>query len=170
MIRSLEPDRSSRSAWQGLAWLALPLLLVVLMLGAACGGDDDQASTSGTSGAGETTLTIKVSDVLRFEPSELTVTAGKPVVLQVENTGSMVHDFSIEQIGISDTDMMGESHDMEHMPTGAAMDMDMHMAVDPGQMAELHFTPTQAGEFTFFCSVAGHQEAGMHGTLNVSGA
>jgi uncharacterized cupredoxin-like copper-binding protein len=143
-------------------------LLVVLLLGAACGGDDDEASATAISSGGETSLTIKMSDALRFEPAELRVTAGTPVVLTAENDGSMVHDFSIEQIDADDIDMMGESEDMEHMSTGEAMEFDMHMAVDPGKMAELHFTPTQPGEYTFFCSQSGHQDAGMEGKLIVS--
>jgi uncharacterized cupredoxin-like copper-binding protein len=32
----------------------------------------------------------------------------------------------------------------------------------------IEFTPSQPGEYEFFCSVPGHKEAGMRGTMVVS--
>ena len=43
----------------------------------------------------------------------------------------------------------------------------MHMAVANGASGTSEFTPTTPGTFTFFCTVAGHKEAGMTGTLTV---
>ena len=45
---------------------------------------------------------------------------------------------------------------------------DLHVAVDGGASGTLEFTPTAAGEYEFTCTVTGHAEGGMMGTLTVS--
>ncbi len=41
------------------------------------------------------------------------------------------------------------------------------MAALMGQTNTIEFTPTKPGTYEFFCTVAGHKEAGMVGTLVV---
>ena len=55
-------------------------------------------------------------------------------------------------------------HDMGNM---GGMEPELHVAALMGQMATLEFTPTKPGTYEFFCTVAGHKEAGMKGTLVV---
>ncbi|MDA0302102.1 MAG: plastocyanin/azurin family copper-binding protein [Chloroflexi bacterium] len=43
----------------------------------------------------------------------------------------------------------------------------MHVAAEAGRVAEIEFTPTQAGTYVFYCTVPGHREAGMEGKLIV---
>ena len=42
--------------------------------------------------------------------------------------------------------------------------------VAPGQSGEMIWTFNRAGEFDFACLIAGHYQAGMVGTIRVSGA
>jgi uncharacterized cupredoxin-like copper-binding protein len=44
----------------------------------------------------------------------------------------------------------------------------VHMAADVGQTETLEFTPNKPGTYTFFCTVAGHKEAGMTGKLAIT--
>jgi uncharacterized cupredoxin-like copper-binding protein len=53
--------------------------------------------------------------------------------------------------------MMGDMHDAPKL----------HVAAGPGAQAKLTFTPSRAGTYEFFCTVVGHKEAGMAGTLTV---
>ena len=39
----------------------------------------------------------------------------------------------------------------------------------PGMSASVMFTPTQIGEYEFYCTIPGHREAGMVGRLIVRG-
>ena len=43
-----------------------------------------------------------------------------------------------------------------------------HVAADAGETAEGGFRADQAGRLTFYCSVEGHREDGMEGTLVVN--
>ena len=44
---------------------------------------------------------------------------------------------------------------------------DIDVVLQPGESGTLSFTPTEAGEYEFYCTVIGHREAGMVGTLTV---
>ncbi len=129
------------------------LLVSVVFLLTACGG----------SSAPATEVTVEETDFL-FSPDTITVPLGKPVTLTITNGGVVEHDFGIQQIGVSDVSMgheEGMSHDM------GAMELDLHVATQPNSVSTITFTPTEAGEYEFFCSVPGHKEAGMMGKLTV---
>lgn len=79
----------------------------------------------------------------KFEPAMLTVKAGQPVRVIVSNTGVLEHTFTITDLGV-----------------------DTKLPV--GQTATVEFTSTKSGTFELFCSVPGHREAGMVGTLVVN--
>ena len=130
----------------------------VLALGAfaACGDDDDSKE-----GAQE--VRVAMSDNLRFEPDEIRVKAGKPVMLVIDNSkNSALHDFTVDKMPVMDVDVgMGAEHGMGDKMTA------LHMAMDPGKKGEMRFTPTEAGRYEFYCAVTGHAEAGMKGKLVV---
>jgi uncharacterized cupredoxin-like copper-binding protein len=49
----------------------------------------------------------------------------------------------------------------------AAVEPVLHVAAEPGATNRLSFTPTKPGTYEFMCTVAGHKEAGMAGTMVV---
>lgn len=109
-------------------------------------------------------LTVQAQD-LAFTPTTLEVTAGQPVKLTLQNNGALDHDFSIMEFP-----MQGEAEStggMEH-DMGDAAEPELHVAAAAGQSAALDFTPTKPGTYEFWCTVAGHKEAGMAGTLAVT--
>ena len=62
----------------------------------ACGGDDDDDADAGaTAGGAEQTLTVEATDALKFEPDQLTATAGVIRIVQ-DNTGAITHTFVID--------------------------------------------------------------------------
>lgn len=141
----------------------LPLLVLALAAFAlvACGGDDD-ADTNGD-GNGTTTAPAEreegaagdqAGNTISFEASadsglaytedEVTAKAGKATI-EFVNAQQMAHDVVIEdQAGndIARTDIITD----ETATTTANL---------------------KPGEYTFYCSVPGHREAGMEGTLTV---
>lgn len=108
-------------------------------------------------------LTVTAVD-LAYEPETLEVMAGRPVILTMVNEGAIEHDFSIMEIHV---EAVGEVHEEEMEHEMGGMDPELHFAAHAGETSSLEFTPTEAGSYEFFCSVAGHKEAGMVGTLVV---
>lgn len=76
-----------------------------------------------------------------FDPEEITVTTGEDIAI-VLSSDDLLHDFTIDEI-------------------------DVHVAADRGETAEGGLRAEEAGEYTYYCTVAGHREAGMEGTLVV---
>jgi uncharacterized cupredoxin-like copper-binding protein len=133
------------------------LLTVVAVSVSAC--------ASGASSSAQTTLTVEAVD-LGFNPASLEVTAGEAVELVLQNSGVLEHDFSVQEFpteGMAE-ETGGSGHDGGHDGSEAP---DLHVAALGGQSATLEFTPTKAGTYEFWCTVAGHKEAGMTGTLVV---
>jgi uncharacterized cupredoxin-like copper-binding protein len=107
-------------------------------------------------------LTLTTSS-FSFTPEVLVVDVNKPVRLTFTNDSPVEHDFSVLDIGVlqvSVTEVSDHAMAMDHMPA-------LHMSAAPGETAVLEFTPTQPGTYEFFCTIAGHKEAGMVGTLIV---
>ena len=138
-------------------WVSRVGLGLGLSLAAAC--------SSPLGGAPAMALPVEAME-FAFTPATLEVTAGQPVALTLTNSGTLEHDFSILEFpieGAAGTDG-GMDHDMGEM----AEQPDLHAAAGAGQSATLEFTPSKPGTYEFYCTVAGHKEAGMVGTLVVA--
>lgn len=140
--------------------LALALASVALV---ACGSSDDDTTT--TSGGGETTNGAAAGggggkeeagggSTLKFEAdpggdlayttTSATAKAGT-VTVDFNNPQALTHDVAIE-------DSSGEEVGATELITSGSDSTTVEL---------------EPGEFTFFCSVPGHREAGMEGTLTV---
>jgi plastocyanin len=141
--------------------LALVLSLLALAgLGlAACGGDDDngttEAATTGSSttttaggggGGGGGTIQVEAdpSGQLAYTETSLSAPAGDDTI-QFNNPASLGHDVVIED---ADGNEVARTDVITDDTTTATANL-------------------QSGEYTYFCSVDGHREAGMEGTLTV---
>jgi plastocyanin len=140
---------------------ALILIAVVALAGfglAACGGgggggeDTTAAATTTTetapAGGGGGASTVDISapadGSLAFDQTDLTTKAGA-VTINFDNPAALSHDVKVEDS--SGTELGG---------TDLVSQGDATATVD-----------LQPGSYTFFCSVPGHREAGMEGTLTV---
>jgi plastocyanin len=118
---------------------------------AGCGGDDEEepAATpeqtqepAAGGGGGETVEVASPADGgLSFEPAELTAPAGE-VTFTYNNPSQVPHAFDIEDVEGGETDTITESE--------ASVTVQL-----------------EAGEYTFYCPVGNHRQAGMEGTLTV---
>jgi plastocyanin len=126
---------------------------------AACGDDDDdggdttaaattQAETTAGGGGGGAGGTVQVSSPsgsdLAYNQTTLSAPAGT-VTVDYTNPQPISHDVTIE-----------DSSGQEIGGTDLVSDGTAEATVD-----------LQPGSYTFFCSVPGHREAGMEGTLTV---
>lgn len=95
-----------------LALAAVAALLVVG--GAACGSDDDdevaedEPAASDTTGTEATTTVGLEAKDISFTPTELELEAGDAVI-EVENTGQLLHNLTIEDLDIDQDVAGGES-------------------------------------------------------------
>ena len=130
-------------------------ILAICMLG-ACG-----SAASSTATIQKFTVTARE---FVFDPLELDVTSGQPVEITLQNQGTMEHDFSIQEIDLAGAPTATGAMDMHHMMSGMPK---LHVAAAAGSQGTLTFTPMKAGQYQFYCTVAGHKEAGMVGVLTV---
>lgn len=145
---------------------ALLVLALAVFALAACGGGDDttssstepapEATTEGNAnagggsneagGGGGATLSFEADPegALAYTTTEATTEAGK-VTVEFDNPQSLTHDVAIE--------------DSSGKEVGAT-----ELIADGSDSTTVDLKP---GTYTFFCSVPGHREAGMEGTLTV---
>lgn len=141
--------------------LAAVLLITVLALLTACGAEE-------TPSVPPVSLDLTATDIA-FDITRLEVLAGQPVRLTLSNKGALEHDFSIMEMPLAGDVMTNEiedemaGHDMSSM----GEEPEIHVAAPTGGGNTIEFTPSDPGEYTYFCTVAGHKEAGMVGTLVV---
>ncbi|GJM40258.1 MAG: hypothetical protein DHS20C20_05400 [Ardenticatenaceae bacterium] len=141
--------------------LAVVLLITVLAFLTACGAEDPTPVPP-------VSLGLTATDIA-FDITRLAVMAGQPVRLTLNNEGALEHDFSIMEMPVAgdvradevEAEMPG--HDMGSMEE----EPEIHVAAPMNGSNTIEFTPSESGEYTYFCTVAGHKEAGMVGTLVV---
>jgi uncharacterized cupredoxin-like copper-binding protein len=109
------------------------------------------------------TVTFRMSDKMRFDPSSITVKQGETIRFVVRNNGKLMHEmvFGTPQELKQHADLMKKFPDMEHDEPYMA-----HVA--PGKTEEIIWQFTKAGEFDFACLIAGHFDAGMMGKVKVT--
>ncbi len=119
-------------------WL-LSALGAVALVASACGGDHGHTEASDVPDGART---IEMTgDQFRFSPDRITVSEGEGVAIRLTSE-DLEHDFVIDEF-------------------------DAHVGAKAGETATGGFTASRAGTYTFYCSVPGHREAGMTGTLEV---
>lgn len=115
-------------------------------------------------GSGKQTVKIEIKN-MAFDKKEIAVKAGVPVELVLINKDTVVHDLSVDTIDITvGTEAPDDGHDHEH----GKKQPDLHVSARPGKKGTVIFTPLKEGTYTFYCTVEGHEMAGMKGTLVVS--
>lgn len=86
-------------------------------------------------------VTVEGSDDFSFSPATLTIDADSDVSVTFENVGDVPHDWTVEELGIQLSAAGGES--------------------------ETSTINAPAGTYEVICTIPGHADAGMTGTLVV---
>ena len=121
---------------------ALAPVFVALLAAAACtgGGESEVAPAASAS------LAVSLAD-FALNPDRLSAPAGTELTISVTNDGHAPHTFAVDTgAGVRETPQLG-----------------------PGAAATLVVPPLEPGEYRIFCSVPGHEDLGMVGSLKVSG-
>jgi uncharacterized cupredoxin-like copper-binding protein len=108
------------------------------------------------------TITVEMTDQMRFTPSQITVKRGEIVRFVPVNNGKVMHEMVL---GTSaelqqHAEMMKKHPGMKHDAPNMA-----HVA--PGANGQIGWQFSNAGEFFYGCLVPGHFDAGMVGRIVV---
>ena len=174
-------------AWKRFLML-FGLIAVVALLGAAC-GDGDSVDSSDTvdeldAHAVEGAYLVNAGDFagkaaadwanakhvkiemneFNFVPNDLTFETGMPYIVELVNNGDVKHEFTAEEFFASVAWRKAESAESE-----VKVPYFTEIEVFAGKSVELYFVPIVPGEFGLVCEIEGHLEAGMLGTITVTG-
>ena len=114
-----------------------------ILIGTLIAGMPKAGSSVGVSPETLAALPALAAQNLKFDQAELHAKVGETVALRLDNRDNEAHSFDIDAFNL-------------HIPLPAS------------QSGAAVFKPTQAGTYTFYCSLPGHREAGMVGTLIVA--
>lgn len=129
------------------------------------GGHHADADSIGLPGKADKvtrTVSVDMTDGMRFTPADITAKRGETIRFVVKNSGKVKHEmvFGTENDLKEHYEMMKKFPEMEHA------DENM-VTVKPGQTGEIIWQFTKAGKINFACLQPGHYDAGMKGTVTV---
>lgn len=121
--------------------LAVALTAVALAAcGGSGGGNEGNGNAEAPVGASADAVTIAATE-FKFDPASFSLPADTDVELVIENKGVVEHDITVDELGVK-----------VYATGGKTVGETVNAA---------------AGTYTFYCSIPGHREAGMEGTLTV---
>ncbi len=130
------------------------ILILTLLFGLALTACE---SSGGGSSSGGSTYNVTMTD-FKFQPDTLNVSAGQKVTVNLKNTGSVQHTFTVMKTPVSGSYTQADAANIYFNSD----------VVQPGASKTVTFTaPSTPGTYQFICTVQGHLEAGMHGSLVV---
>ena len=108
------------------------------------------------------TITLRMTDDMRFTPAHIEVREGDTIRLRAANQGQVLHEIVIGTKAELDqhAEMMKKHPGMEHDEPYMA-----HVAA--GKKGDIVWHFNRAGSFDFACLIPGHYQAGMTGTITV---
>jgi uncharacterized cupredoxin-like copper-binding protein len=154
--------------------LFMTALLVAVMPAAHAHGDKHAPAAAyqaeqkdwgimGDKRAAARTITLDMSDAMRFTPDKITVREGDTVRFLLRNKGRLLHEMVIgtdEELR-EHAALMAKFPNMEHDAPYMA-----HVAA--GKAGEIVWQFNRPGTFEFVCLIPGHYEAGMRGSITVT--
>ncbi len=87
-------------------------------------------------------VTVNGTD-FAFSPSAISTKVGRTVTVTLKNGVQFAHNFVISDLSVQSK------------------------TIRPGESDTVMFTPSKAGKFTYICTIPGHADKGMIGTLTV---
>ena len=118
---------------------------------AACGGGGSQAPTTSQPAASQpaasagqpsgTTISVGATE-FAFDPATIVIPAGGGATVTLINKGTVEHDITVDALSVK-------------------------IFAKPGDTVSGTVT-AKAGTYEFYCSIPGHKQAGMVGTLTVN--
>jgi FtsP/CotA-like multicopper oxidase with cupredoxin domain len=131
-----------------IGWSIAAAAIVMVLVGTACTASSGSASGQTADLAAASMYAVTLSDELKITPAMIDAPANAPLTFTVTNEGKGEHSFAVQ-----------------------AADQTYETAMlDGGATATLEVPGLPAGNYEYLCTVPGHADAGMKGTLMVADA
>ena len=126
-------------------------------------GDADAIGVAGQAAKVTRTVSVDMTDAMRFTPTSISAKQGETIRFTVKNSGQVKHEFVLgTQKELKEHyELMKKFPEMEHS------DPNM-VTVAAGKTGEVIWRFTKAGKIDFACLQPGHYDAGMKGAVNVA--
>jgi uncharacterized cupredoxin-like copper-binding protein len=131
-----------------IGWSIAAAAIGMVLVGMACTASSGSASVQTADAASASTYAVTLSDELKIMPAMIDAPANAPLTFDITNEGKSQHSFAVQ-----------------------APDQTYETAMlDGGATATLSVPSLPEGNYEYLCTVPGHADAGMKGTLMVAGA
>ena len=120
------------------------LLIVLVLVLAACGGGDATGGDTGGDAGGGSSATIEASDTLKWLPANIEATTGEALTINITGGQALEHNFQWAD------------------ESAVALTL---AATEDGAVTRTFDAP---GTYDFYCTTPGHKEAGMVGAVTVN--
>ena len=128
-----------------LSWRRVVAVVALGVMLAACSGSDGSGSSSYKEPTGPAVATVSLeSGNTFFKPDKVTASPPGIIEMKLKNIESGIHDLVIRDVPGFQLEVSGE---------GDTVSRKVKLA---------------KGKYEFYCTIPGHEEAGMKGTLTVS--
>lgn len=147
--------------------IAIPGILLAMSAMAsgnhAGGHDADAIGKPGVASKVTRTVTVDMTDDMRFHSSNIAVKQGETIRFVAKNSGKVKHEMVLGTIKDlkEHYEVMKKNPEMEHAENNM-------VTVAPGKSGEIIWQFTKTGKVDFACLQPGHYEAGMKGLVNVA--
>ena len=92
-------------------------------------------------GSNQSSLALELNEYT-FTPQDIISKVGQTSTINLRNSGSLTHTFTVR-------------------------DLNIDLSIPPGESDSIDITPTTVGSYELECTIPGHKDLGMHGTITV---
>lgn len=93
----------------------------------------------------------------KYNPVEFKIKNEQQVTINFKNTGAVEHDIQIDGLEAEIINMESHRHGAEGI----------HIHAMPGEQSSITFKALKTGVFEYYCTLPGHKESGMIGSISV---
>ncbi len=108
-------------------------------------------------------MTIELNE-MSFTPNDIIMEAGKPYIVTLTNIGAVKHEFTASEFFRTVATRKAETAESE-----VKVPFFTEIEVFAGKSVDLYLIPLIPGTYELKCEIEGHFEAGMFGTITVTG-
>lgn len=137
------------------------MLLAVPLVAWACG---DGAGNDEAAGESDPAVSV-IAQNTKFSPAEFTIASREEVTLALENRDAFEHDLQVDGLDVEVIagGTIRPEHDAGHGSTAGVLAV--HTAGN--ETDSITFRASTPGSYEFYCTIPGHKDSGMVGTLTV---
>lgn len=131
--------------------------------GGGHGGGEDAIGIPGKAARVTRTVTVDMTDNMRFTPERITVSRGETIRFRVTNSGKVKHEMVLG----TKKDLEEHYEAMKKFPEMEHEEENM-VTLAPAKSGEIIWQFTKSGKVDFACLQPGHYDAGMKGQVIVT--